>query len=68
VNKEVRQLIKACKKQGIKIEATKSGHYKATRGGCSGSVIIAGTASDHLSIKNTIAQLRKTLGFKWKGR
>lgn len=47
---------------GVKVTRTDNGHYKVTRDGYTGMVTLPATPSDHRSVKNSRAQLRRTLG------
>jgi hypothetical protein len=61
--KDIRKLCKELSRQGFDIRATRRGHLLVERGG----VVVAGlagTPSDHRSIKNSLAQLRRA-GFQY---
>lgn len=59
-SKETRELIKFAEGLGWEVQATRRGHYKFTRSGC-GTVVISGTASDHRSIHNARAELKRNM-------
>jgi biotin operon repressor len=61
--KDIRKLCKELKNQGFNVRATRRGHLLVER---EGVVVagLAGTPSDHRSIKNSIAQLRRA-GFEY---
>lgn len=67
VNKEVRELCKALRKQGFEIDEG-GRHLKASRPGKPGKVIIPRTPSDGRGLKNAISVLRREHAFEWKGR
>ena len=68
MSRDVRQLVAALREQGWRVELTKNGHYRAYPPAGAGSpVFLPGTPSDHRSLANTIALLRRR-GFAWKGR
>ncbi|CAI9413168.1 hypothetical protein [Nocardioides sp. T2.26MG-1] len=60
--KDIRKLCKELKNQGFHVRATRRGHFLVER---EGVVVagLAGTPSDHRSIKNSLAQLRRA-GFE----
>jgi len=64
MKKELKVLLAKVKAQGGRVEPTKGGHIQvkcpnpATCNG-TGIVTLAGTASDHRSLKNGTAQLRR---------
>ncbi|MEU5430798.1 hypothetical protein AB0H73_35070 [Streptomyces olivoreticuli] len=62
MHKEVRQLIKALEKQGFEVRQTKNNHYQVFKKG-SFVTVLPGTPSDHRSLKNSMAYLRRA-GFK----
>ncbi len=63
MNKEMKQLVKRLKKQGIEVDQSGK-HLKAHRKGRPKPyVVMPRTPSDHRSIKNTVADLRRVLGF-----
>lgn len=69
MHKDLRQVLQAAKKQGLKVESTPGGHVKVYRAEePTKVVIVAATTSKPRSIKNYIALLRRDLGFEWKGR
>ncbi|MFI0742459.1 hypothetical protein ACH4PU_30935 [Streptomyces sp. NPDC021100] len=54
--------MKALEKQGFEVRQTKNGHYQVFKDG--GFVtVLPGTPSDHRSLKNSMAYLRRA-GFK----
>lgn len=65
MSKEMRQLVKKLKKQGIMVVKGKGGHLVAYRANKPKQrVIMAATPSDWRSIKNTEAQLKRDLGYR----
>jgi len=58
VKKEVRNLIRALERQGAEVRTGGSGHLKVYR---DGNLVytFAATASDHRTMRNTIAGLRR---------
>ncbi len=66
MDKDLRPIVKALRKQGFDVEVTSRGHLMVTRDG----VLIAtfsGTASDWRSIRNGLAPLKRA-GFRWPPR
>ena len=66
MNKDVQRIVKAAKAQGFTVTTTGKGHPMFHRDGkfvCTGP----STPSDHRSIPNLIAQLRRA-GFQWPPR
>jgi len=63
MDKDTKRLIKEAERQGFTVQRTKRGHLQFRR---DGRVVAtaAGTASDHRSWKNTIADLRRA-GLEW---
>lgn len=57
--KDIRKLLKSLEAQGWRVERTKKGHYVAYAPDGVGRVTIPGTPSDHRSMKNTLADLRR---------
>ncbi|KFK87811.1 hypothetical protein IX27_18115 [Streptomyces sp. JS01] len=58
MSKEVRDLIKKVEAQGFEVTRTKKGHWMVKKNGV-GVTTIPGTASDHRSLKNVKAQLKR---------
>ncbi|WNA13635.1 HicA-like toxin [Mycobacterium phage Phayeta] len=58
ISKETQDLIRLAEQAGATVEKSKNGHFKVYVEGRMVSVI-AGTASDWRSIKNTLAALRR---------
>lgn len=63
MTKDIRKLCKELRAQGFEVRTTRRGHLLVRRDGV---VVagIAGTPSDHRSVKNSIAQLRRA-GFSY---
>jgi len=64
MKKELKVLLAKVEAQGGRVEPTRGGHIKVlcpNPSQCNGSgiVTLAGTASDHRSVRNGIAQLRR---------
>lgn len=58
MDKELRDLVKALRAQGFEVEVTKKNHYLVRKDGRRVATI-AGTASDHRSMKNVRSHLRR---------
>ena len=63
---DMRRMLKALEEQGFDVTRTQRGHYEVRKDGRRVATI-AGTASDHRSIRNAVAYLRKA-GFIWPPR
>lgn len=61
---ELRKLLKALEAQGFTVERTKGSHYLIRNAEGQAVATIAGSASDHRSMRNVLAYLRKA-GFVW---
>lgn len=61
---DTRRLIKALEAQGFDVERTRKGHWLVRNADGLAVATIAGTASDHRSLANVIARLRRA-GFIW---
>ena len=61
-SKEVKDLIRSLRKQGWTVEQTRNNHWKATAPTGGQPEYIASTPSDHRSLKNTVARLKR-LGY-----
>lgn len=59
----VKKLIKLAEKQGWRVRVTKRGHVLFYPPKGTGSACASGTPSDHRTIKNTVADLKR-LGLK----
>ena len=57
--KEIRKLVARLQDQGWRVDQLKSGHYRAYAPDGEGTVHIPGTPSDHRSLRNTVAQLKR---------
>jgi hypothetical protein len=69
--KHWQQVLDAAERQGITISSTASrrgGHLRATREGFETIVHLPCTPSDYRGMQNAIADMRRWLGFEWKGR
>lgn len=64
---DLRKLLKALEEQGFSVERTKAGHWLVRNPEGRAVATIAGTASDHRSMKNALAYLRRA-GFVWPPR
>ena len=62
-SREARALVEEAERQGFRIKAVTHGWLCFPANG-QAAVFVAGTASDHRSIKNSIAALRRQ-GLKW---
>ncbi|MDI1290607.1 MAG: type II toxin-antitoxin system HicA family toxin [bacterium] len=63
MNKDMRKIVKALEEQGFEVRTTSAGHLFVTRDGRPVATL-SGTPSDHRSIANALARLRKA-GFSW---
>ncbi len=60
---DLKRMLKALDDQGFEVSRTQRGHYEVRENGRRVATI-AGTPSDHRSIRNSIAYLRRA-GFVW---
>ena len=67
LKKELREILREARRQGWRVEQTRSGHYMLYAPKGRGIVTAAGTPSSAASIRNTLAKMR-SYGFRWKGR
>ena len=65
--KEFKELRREAERQGWRVVLLKGGHWRFYAPGGKGIVHAGGTPSDHKSLANTVADLRR-YGFRWKGR
>jgi hypothetical protein len=65
--KELKEITREAERQGWRVGATKKGHPQFFAPDGENIVTGSGTPSDHRSIDNLVARLRR-YGFKWKGR
>lgn len=63
MRKEIKQLKKALEAEGYSVDPTRGGHLKVTHPDKDGVVFMPSTPSDHRSIKNTKAELKRRFGF-----
>lgn len=61
------KVIREARKQGWRVEKTRSGHWRLYSPDGRDIVHAAGTPGSRRSVASTIADLRKC-GFRWKGR
>lgn len=61
---DLRKILKALEAQGFTVHRTTKGHFTVHNHLGDLVATISGTPSDHRSIKNTIAALRRS-GFRW---
>jgi len=66
MNKNLKKILKAVEAAGFETRVTKKGHIIVTKDGRR-ITTFAGTASDHRSIRNGLAALRRA-GFEWPPR
>lgn len=66
MNKDLKKIIKALEGQGFTVDVTKRGHVVVKKDGRMVATL-AGTASDHRSIKNGLSYLKRA-GFQWPPR
>ena len=66
MNKDLKKILKAARSAGFETRTTKKGHIVVTKDGLRVTTF-AGTASDHRSIRNGLADLRRA-GFEWPPR
>lgn len=64
MNKDLKKVLKEAEAQGFEVRQTRGSHYQVRDTDGRVVAVFAGTASDHRSIKNTIAALRRA-GFQW---
>jgi hypothetical protein len=62
----MKKLVREAERQGWRVEPTKSGHWRFYAPDGEHIVHASGTPSDHRSLDNLVAQMRR-YGFKWKG-
>lgn len=65
--KETKEIVREAERQGWRVETTKKGHIRFYAPDGVHVVHAGGTPSDHRSIANLLAQLRR-YGFRWKGK
>lgn len=65
--KELKEITREAERQGWRVGETKKGHPQFFAPDGENIVTGSGTPSDHRSIDNLVARLRR-YGFKWKGR
>lgn len=58
-NNEVDRLVKALKKQGIKVKRTRKNHWMVHSKDGEFVTILPGTPSDHRSLKNCMSYLKR---------
>lgn len=63
MDKDLKKIIKALRKQGFEIEVTTKQHVEVFRDGVKVTTF-SGTASDHRSLDNSVSKARRA-GFKW---
>jgi hypothetical protein len=63
MDKDTKKLVKAAEAQGFSVTPTRNGHLSVSKDGRR-IAVIAGTASDWRTWRNTIADLRRE-GFQW---
>lgn len=59
VNKEVRKLVKSARQAGLRVERTSGNHIRFIDKAGRTVVTTSGTPSDHRSVKNAAARLRR---------
>lgn len=63
MDKDLRKIVDALEDQGFVVRTTKKGHLVVTLNGAM-ITTLSGTASDHRSLRNGLAHLRRA-GFRW---
>lgn len=63
VDKRTREVLEALEAQGFTVRRTRRGHFFVTKDG-QPVTTFSGTASDHRSLTNALAQARRA-GFRW---
>lgn len=58
---EVQGLLTELKRRGCSVVRSKDGHYKVTRPGYVGTVVVSHSPSDRRSWRNTLGYLRRIL-------
>jgi len=61
---DLRKILKALEEQGFTVERTKGGHWLVRNPEGRAVATIAGTTSDHRSMRNVLTYLRRA-GFVW---
>jgi predicted RNA binding protein YcfA (HicA-like mRNA interferase family) len=61
------KIIAALEDQGWRVERTNKGHWRCYAPDAEGIVHLPGTPSDHRSLANAVAKLRR-YGFQWPPR
>lgn len=63
MDKDLRKLLAEAERQGFEWKTTKRGHINVSRNGA-WVTTFAGTASDHRSMRNGLAHMKRA-GFQW---
>jgi len=63
MNKDLRKVLREAERQGFEIVTRKSGHIEIRKDG-QRVTTFAGTASDHRSMRNGLAHMKRA-GFQW---
>lgn len=64
MDKDTRKIVKALEAQGFEVRATRKGHLQVKQNGRV-IAVLSGTPSDHRSMGNALARLRRA-GFQWR--
>lgn len=64
-SKSLRKIIREAEKQGWTVKATKNNHWRFYAPDGVNIVHASGTASDHRTLDNLLAQLKR-YGFQWR--
>jgi hypothetical protein len=67
VDKDTRKLLKEAERQGFTWRQTRKGHIQVRDAEGMVVAVFAGTASDHRSMRNALADLKRA-GFQWPPR
>jgi len=65
VDKDLRKVLEEAERQGFSVKRTRKGHYQVRNAENVVVAVFSGTASDHRSLRNGIAQLKRA-GFIWR--
>jgi hypothetical protein len=65
LKKELRQILKEARRQGWRVELTRSGHYKLYPPGGERPLFTGSTPSSPSAIRNLLSAMR-SCGFRWK--
>lgn len=67
MDKDTKKILAEAERQGFTVRRTSKGHHQVRDANGQVVAVFAGTASDHRSIRNSLAALRRA-GFIWPTR